>query len=114
MAMPTPLKEAVSRQLDEYCRNKIPPEVSHQLRLGYEMRGSSYTLFEERPAFDDPATWVQLPIARFRYNLTRGLWTLYWADSHTRWHRYDLIGPAKTLGPLIEEVDRDPTHIFWG
>jgi hypothetical protein len=27
---------------------------------------------------------------------------------------YDLIEPAPELSPLLAEVDRDPTHIFWG
>jgi len=42
------------------------------------------------------------------------VWTLYWSDRNARWHRYDLIGPAPDIRVLLDEVDRDPTCIFWG
>ena len=41
-------------------------------------------------------------------------WTLYWRDRNLRFRRYGLIHPSANVSELIDEVDRDPTSIFWG
>lgn len=41
-------------------------------------------------------------------------WTLYWPDRNSRFHRYDLAQPTTDVVALLDEVDRDPTSIFWG
>jgi hypothetical protein len=41
-------------------------------------------------------------------------WTLYSADSNSRWHEYDFIGPSTDVRVLLGEIDDDPTSIFWG
>ncbi len=58
--------------------------------------------------------WTSRGVARLRYTTKVGLWTLYWSDRNGRWHRYDLIEPAPDVRVLLDEVDRDPTCIFWG
>jgi hypothetical protein len=39
--------------------------------------------------------------------------TLYWADRNSRWHRYHDIDPG-TADQLLDEINEDPTSIFWG
>lgn len=58
--------------------------------------------------------WVRLSVAQFRYDPDAKLWTLYCADRNGRWHIYDDVDPSPDLVPLIEEVEADPTGIFWG
>lgn len=41
-------------------------------------------------------------------------WTLYWRDRNLRFHLYDLLAPSNRVGDLLNEIDRDPTCIFWG
>jgi hypothetical protein len=55
-------------------------------------------------------------IARFHYYKARNQWVLFWRDSKRRqgWHRYDGISPNRSIEPLLAEVDKDPTGIFWG
>jgi hypothetical protein len=55
-----------------------------------------------------------LPVARLRYTKASGTWALYWRDRNLRFHRYDRIEPAVNVSKLIDEIDRDPTGIFWG
>jgi hypothetical protein len=31
-----------------------------------------------------------------------------------RFHIYDLLAPSNRVDDLLTELDRDPTHIFWG
>jgi len=72
------------------------------------------TISEKRPAFDNPSQWVDISVAQFRYHPAKNLWTLYCADRNSRWHMYDEVAPTKSLQTLLEEVDEDPTGIFWG
>ena len=114
MPLSSSLKQSVMNLLETYCRDKVPPHVADKLRLGYQLEGTLVTLFEERPPWQGFGPWTRTPVARFRYNLSRGLWTLYWLDRNSKWHRYPQKGPTKTLPPLIREVDKDPIGIFWG
>jgi hypothetical protein len=38
----------------------------------------------------------------------------YWRDRNFRFHIYDLLAPSNRADDLLNEIDRDPTHIFWG
>jgi hypothetical protein len=58
--------------------------------------------------------WTSMPITRLRYSAGRREWTLYSRDRNERWHAYELIGPSTSVLPLLDEIDSDPTGIFWG
>lgn len=114
MPLPAIEKKLVEQTLSQYCEKKIPPHVRDKVRLCYRFRGNSVTLFEMRPVFDNPDKWVDICVAQFRYDDRTKLWTLYCADRNSRWHLYDEIDPAKSLQTLLDEVEEDPTAIFWG
>ncbi|MFF0314247.1 DUF3024 domain-containing protein [Micromonospora sp. NPDC005252] len=58
--------------------------------------------------------WTRLPVAHLRYTKNTGTWTLYYRDRNLRFHRYDLAPPTSNMAELLDELDRDPTAIFWG
>lgn len=74
------------------------------------------TIVERRAPWreDYGPEWSSLGIARFRFTAKSGLWTLYWRNRNQRWHVYDLVQPTADVITLLDEVDRDPTCIFWG
>jgi Protein of unknown function (DUF3024) len=39
---------------------------------------------------------------------------LYWRDRNLRFHSYDLLAPSNRVDDLLDEINRDPTGIFWG
>jgi len=39
---------------------------------------------------------------------------LFWRDRNQKWHKYDLVEPSSDVLVLLDEIDRDPTCIFWG
>ena len=43
-----------------------------------------------------------------------GLWTLYFGDSRGKWTRYFELEPRQPIDVIINELDTDPTVIFWG
>ena len=57
---------------------------------------------------------MHMNIAQLRYEPTSTRWTLYWVDRNSRRHRYDDLEPTSNLCALINEIDRDPTCIFFG
>ena len=48
------------------------------------------------------------------WSVSRREWTLFWRDRNHRWHRYKYTAPTTEIARLLEEIDRDPTGIFWG
>ncbi len=100
--------------LSQFYDRRVLAHVQNQVRLGHIIRGNSVTLFEFRRRFDKQRAWLKLPIAQFRLDANTGLWSLYWPDRNRKWHPYESCGPARDLGRLLAEVDRDPTCVFWG
>lgn len=74
------------------------------------------TIVERRAPWreDYGPDWSTSEIARLRYTAIRREWTLYWRDCNARWHRYDRIEPCSEITTLLQEIDSDPTCIFWG
>jgi hypothetical protein len=58
--------------------------------------------------------WLDMNIAQFRYNESEGTWTLYYSDRNEKWHIYMDIDSSNDLSDLLQEVDDDPTGIFFG
>jgi len=114
MPLPELTKKQIEKKLGVYCKAKAPTQCKDEFRLGFTFRGNSVTLFEERPAFMKPDTWVQIVVAQFRFSPLSKAWTLYCADRNSKWHLYSEIDPALNFEVLLEEVDDDPTGIFWG
>ena len=104
----------LARWVDE--RNAaIPGHARSQIRYELDVTDRSATLLECRPPWDGIGeVWTRWPIARLRYTSSRKEWSLYWRDRNLKFHLYDLVRPTATLSTLLEEVDRDPTAIFWG
>lgn len=115
-AMPLPkiTKRQVERNLREFCERRVPPEARDQVRLDFRFRGNSVTLYEERPSFPDPSTWVDIIVAKFRFDPKSKKWHLYSADRNSRWHEYLDTDPTPNFDRLLREVEEDPTGIFWG
>jgi len=113
MPLPKKVRQDVKSIVADYCAKRVPEHARRQVKMGFVVRGNSITLIEERPHWQKPDLWIKTPIAQFRYNQKTGKWTLYCADRNSRWHDYQ-IEPEKDIRVLLQEVDVDPTGIFWG
>jgi hypothetical protein len=107
-------KKLVKSQLASYYDRRVPPHVRDQVRLAHTIRGNSVTLIEQRRSFRDRSAWIDSPISQFRFNPDTSMWTLYCRDRNSKWHEYRPLKPSKDFNDLLLEVERDPTHIFWG
>ena len=114
MPLPPLVRQLVDVKLARYCERKIPRRLRDKIRVHYKVRGNSITLIESRPYWNDPTKWSELKVAQFRFEPGNRTWTLYCADRNDRWHPYLEVPSTPNLDDLLEEVDQDPTGIFWG
>lgn len=111
----TVVPELHLHQVARWCAQRVPEQVRDEIRIEHQPRGKSLTIVERRPPWKPELgpEWTTQRIAQLRYGDDLR-WRLYWADRNGRWHPYDQIKPASSPGPLLDELDRDPTCIFWG
>jgi hypothetical protein len=87
-----------------------------EMRVEVDVDARAVTIFECRPPWreDFGPGWSRREVARLRYTTSTGVWTLYWPDRNSRFHRYDDLAPTPTLDRLLAEIEADPICIFWG
>jgi hypothetical protein len=104
------------RRFVQQRNERIPPHVRDQIRIDLDVDAGSATILECRPPWraDYGPEWTRSPIARLRFTRSRKEWALYWRDRNLKFHRYDPVGPTPNVQVLLDEIDRDPTCIFWG
>ena len=107
-------RKLVETRLSQYCKNRIPLSVRHKVSLEFKIRGNNVTLYEARPFFRDPSIWTENPVAQFRFDGKTKKWDLYCCDRNSKWHLYIHMESNTNFDDLLEEVNRDPTGIFWG
>jgi len=115
MPIPAALKQTVDRELASYFERKVPLQVRDKARLVHQWHGTKVMQVEQRPYWkDQSATWIDSPVAQFRYHDDTNDWTIFWRDRNQRWHPYEAHPGARSISRLLAEVDQDPTGIFWG
>lgn len=114
MPIPELEKRAAETKVKAFCEKRCPAYLHDQVKLVHKVKGMSITISEERPYFRDPSEWTSSPVAKFTYRNKERLWYLLWRDRNSKWHNFDPPVTAKKFEELLEEVDRDETHIFWG
>jgi hypothetical protein len=99
-----------------WCEQRVPAHVRDQIKVECDVTPRHLTIVECRPPWreDMSAEWTRFPIARLYYTKATRQWCLYWRDRHLRFHVYDRITPSPRIDDLLQEIDRDPTAIFWG
>jgi hypothetical protein len=119
-ARPSSLPETDLARISRWVQReneRIPPDARDQVRVEADFDERSVTILECRPPWDPERVgpeWTRVPVARLRYARSRQEWALYWPDRNSRFHQYDLAQPSADVEALLQEIDRDPTSIFWG
>ena len=100
------------QQIRRWAAGKTPPEFAATMRIEVDIAGPIVTIIDYRPEDDPP--WNQQEVARLRWTAKYGTWSLYWIDRNSRWHLYDRVPPTARISTHLNEIDADPTCIFWG
>ena len=114
MPLPEFIKALAEKKFGEFCERRVSPHIRHKVNLSYTIRGNSITIVENRVPWLAGTKWTHSPIAQCRYDDKKGTWTLYWRDRNRRWWKYEPLSPMRDIDKLLDEIDKDPTHIFWG
>jgi hypothetical protein len=102
------------RRINNYCEERTPVEHADTIRIESTVRGKTVTIVERRPPWNGVGEqWTSQGVARMRYDPDSSAWARYWSDSNGRFHLYDMIEPGP-VSSLLDEIERDPTCIFWG
>lgn len=112
--MPPPEQDVA--RVQRWCAARVPEQARHQVRVECDVAPRHLAIIERRPPWhaDLGPEWTSFPIARLRYTATDQSWTLYWRDRNLRFHIYDRLAPSRRVDKLLDEIDDDPTGIFWG
>jgi Protein of unknown function (DUF3024) len=110
------LPELDVARVRRWCEQRVPDHVGDQIKLECDVTPRHLTIVECRPPWrkDMNTEWTRFPIARLHYTRATRQWSLYWRDRHLRFHVYNTIAPSPHIDDLLQEIDRDPTAIFWG
>ncbi len=100
--------------MEKYCKNRIPEHAQHQVKSKYELEKNTITLMESRVKWNDASVWVDIPIAKMKYEVKSMTWKLYWVRANEKWVSYDGLAPQKDLQKCIDEIQLDPMCVFDG
>jgi Txe/YoeB family toxin of Txe-Axe toxin-antitoxin module len=107
-------KQRIKKIVGGFCESRIPDHLRNQIRLFYKIRGNDVSIIESRPHFIHKNEWTELPVARMKYDEESMNWQLFWGRANGRWEKYPNLRPTKNLKKLIDEIEKDPWHLFWG
>ncbi len=108
--MPSGDPERDLARVREYCEEKSPEHLTDRIRIEYRVRGRTVTIVQHELFMED---WLDLMVARMKYDPGAERWTLYWPDRNGRFHRYEDLPPG-SIWSALGEIDDDPFGIFWG
>lgn len=111
MPLPSEDLEVIGQWVDALNAD-LPPHAATVLRYEFDTDRNAVTLFECRPLTPE-SDWLRQEFARLRFTRLKG-WELYWADRNSDFHVYAGIEPSWDVQPLLDEIDDDPTCIFFG
>ena len=114
VSLPEELRKRIESKLAPFCEQRSPAQRGIPAAVAYRIEGLHVTLVEVRSLFLREGVWTKTEVAQFRYRPDDGTWMLYWMDRHHEWNEYWEVDPAEDFEELLQEVDRDPTGIFWG
>ena len=107
-------KQRIEKQLGEFCLNRVPPHARNQVRLFYTIQNNEVVVIESRQHFQDHEKWSEMPIAKLRYDQDSLNWFLFWFRENGNWELYPDFEPTKNLMKIVDEIEEDPYHVFWG
>ena len=103
------------RELARFMEQRRPPlHIRSQVDLGYRIHGQSIEVFEVRPAWRDPTSKTETPIAKVTYVRTKDRWRVFWMRADLKWHRYNPSPEVPSLQESLDIVDRDEYGCFFG
>lgn len=111
--------ESETREYERIVRGFVekrrpPPQIRHELDLGYRLKSQSVEILEIRPVWNNPHETLESPVAKATFVRTRGIWLVFQRRADLKWHRYDPDPEVERLEDFLALVDRDRYGCFFG
>ena len=100
--------------INRWCREQVPAHLRDQVRVEAEIADRHVTIIETRPPWDGRGDWSRFPVARLRYTVKTGQWSIYWRDRNMKFHEYTRKRPTKNVQALLDYIGSHQDPIFWG
>jgi hypothetical protein len=93
----------------------VSGEAAKEVRVVGTVDGRHVVIAEERPPWQgaDGVPWESYPLARLTYVVSTRRWKLEVSVEDGRFRTYSNL-PSGSLDEILEEIDEDPTFLFWG
>ncbi len=116
MALPDEVAADAVPRVATYCASRVPSELADQIRIEHRTRGNTITIYELRPPWreDLGPEWTSSRVCTLQWDPDTELWRIYARDRNDSRLDYPYAEPAASVANLLDELDRDPTGIFWG
>ena len=114
MPIPSALRKHVDQELVTYCTGKNGTRAGGAVVLVHRWYGANVTLFEHCSESGLEGDCQDCLVARFHYDVRQGAWSLFCQDRNLRWFVVGERSFDRRFTSLLDEVERDPSGIFWG
>ena len=104
----------IEQTVGEFCRKQSPAHLKDKLRLEYSVKGHEIVIVERRPGWDNPAEWMESPVAKLKFIRSANKWRLYWQRADIKWHEYPGLSSSERINDLVQAIDADPLACFFG
>ena len=111
----TVLPELDVEKVRRFCRKKVPDTLADEVRLEVTTRGKSVSIHERRPRLAGRTRRMDVHAhcpAPLRGRRARGRSTS--VTAYGKWIMYFDLDPKQPVDVLINELEDDPTCVFWG
>ena len=91
-----------------------PPHIRKEYDLGYRIHNQSVEIFEIRPEWRNPASKIEIPVAKSTYVKTQKCWKIYWQRQDLKWHSYQPMPEVSFFEEFLSVVNEDLHGCFFG
>lgn len=103
-----------SERVQRWCEERTPQNARDQLVIEAEFANDDIHIVERRAPWQPGGEWSSLRAATLRFDPLSGAWAIRVYDSNERSRSYFRRGLGNSLQNVLQELDDDPTDIFWG
>lgn len=105
----------IEKLVGQFVERKRPAgHMRNKLDISFRISGQSFEIYEIRPQWNDPTKKIEGPIAKAIYVKSEKKWKLYWMRADLKWHSYKPFPTSNSLEKVLEVIEQDSHHCFWG
>ena len=113
MPFKEPETQLIKKIVGGFCEQRVSDHQKDKVRVFYDIKGYTVTIFQGRLSFPGSHLWTDSPIARLKYDPRTFSWELYRRNLTGEWQRYTDLKPTRLLQSIIDEIANDPLGVFW-